>query len=110
VYPGRWPEFSWGDRRVGWLQGYRDAHAGRWLKCAVCDASWELCNGRLYHRRYAKPGHESWQDVVALCPSDHEALEQIIQHNSALRQLPREHATDRVIAYLRSKHNQPVKT
>ena len=110
VYPGRWPALGWGDRRVWWLQSYRDAHQGRWPVCAVCGASWELGNGRLQHRRYAKPGRESWEDLVALCESDHEALRQIMQRNSALRRLPREQATDRAIAYLRSKHKEPVST
>ncbi|HEY2594380.1 MAG TPA: hypothetical protein VGK33_10810 [Chloroflexota bacterium] len=108
MYPGRWPEISWGDRRVWWLQRYRDAHDGAWPVCVVCGTSWELSSGRLHHRRYAKPGRERWEDLVPLCEPDQKAFKNLMQHNSALRRLPREQATDKAIAYLHAKLKDPV--
>ena len=108
VYPDRWPDLSWGDRRIWWLESYRDVHDGAWPVCTVCGTSWELRAGRLHHRRYAKPGSESWSDLVPLCADDNDTLKKVLQHNSALRRLPREQATDRVIAYLVSKRTEAV--
>ena len=108
VYAGRWPELSWGERRMWWLDGYRDAHDGLWPVCVVCGTSWELSNGRLHHRLYAKPGRERWGDLVPMCADDHETFKKVLQHNLAFRRLSREQATDRVIAFLRSKLTEPV--
>jgi hypothetical protein len=108
VYPDRWPDLSWGDRRVWWLENYRAAHDGVWPECVVCGASWELHSGRLHHRRYAKPGREAWEDLLPLCHRHHEALSRVINHNSALRRLSREQATDKAIACLRSEVRESV--
>ena len=110
MYPDRWPDLSWGDRRVWWLRSYLDAHDNTWPTCTVCGAPWELHAGRLYHRRYAKPGREAWDDLVPLCNRHQQALSRVITHNLALRRLSREQATDRVIAYLRSKTKESVIT
>ncbi|MGO9954659.1 MAG: hypothetical protein ACLP50_01525 [Solirubrobacteraceae bacterium] len=94
---------EWFRRRELWVEQYRLAHGGQEPVCAVCGAAWTLRDGQLHHRSYARLGAEAWQDLLPVCCDDHAALDALMERNPAWRKIPREQASDMIVAYLRSK-------
>ncbi len=94
---------EWFRRRELWVEHYRLAHGGQEPVCAVCGEPWTLRGGQLHHRSYARLGAEGWQDLIPMCCDDHATLDALMERNPAWRKLPREQATDMIVAYLRSK-------
>ena len=91
-------------RRERWLREYRTATGGKDPVCAVCGGPWTLRRGQLHHRSYARLGAEALQDLLPICcGGEHAALDALMENNPAWRMLPREQATDAIVAYLRRK-------
>jgi hypothetical protein len=102
-YGGYMDSPEWFRRRERWVEQYRAAHAGQEPACVVCNAPWTLRNGDLHHRTYARLEAEAWQDLIPMCRDHHATLHAVMERNPAWRKIPREQATDLIVAYLRSK-------
>jgi hypothetical protein len=94
---------AWFRRRERWLHEFTAAHDGTEPACVVCDAVWRLRDGDLHHRSYARLGAEAWKDLIPMCREHHNELHALLEHNPAWRRLPREQATDLIVAQLRSR-------
>jgi 5-methylcytosine-specific restriction endonuclease McrA len=94
---------AWFRRRERWLAEFQVANDGQDPRCVVCGAAWTLRHGQLHHRTYARLGAEAWQDLIPMCREHHDALHALMEHNPAWRRVPREQATDLLVARLRAK-------
>ena len=107
-YGGYMDSPAWFRRRERWLQEFAArATAAKSRVCVVCGAKWTLRHGDLHHRTYARLGAETWQDLVPMCRDHHDALTR--RDGAAIppgERLPREQATDLIVAYLRSEDRE----
>ncbi len=97
---------AWFRRRERWLAEFQAANDGRDPRCVVCGAAWTLRHGQLHHRTYARLGAEAWQDLIPTCREHHDALHALMEHNPAWRRVPREQATDLLVAHLREARSR----
>lgn len=100
-YGGYMDSPEWFARRERWVLEFRAAHDGQEPVCCVCGAKWTLRQGDLHHRSYARLGAEAWQDLIPMCREHHEALHTLMERNPAWRKVPRQQATDLLVAHLR---------
>ena len=91
---------AWQQRRRQWLASWT-ARYGHPPTCQACAGPWNLHDGDLHHRSYARLGHETDRDLVPLDRDCHQRLHQILESNPAWGRLGRPQATDLIIARLR---------
>lgn len=95
---------AWQARRRRWRTTWLAAHDGAEPVCAVCDRPWTLRHGHLHHRSYTRLGAEADRDLIPLCPHPcHQALHRILESNPAWLRTGRAHATDSIVARLRTE-------
>jgi len=91
---------AWFAERERWLAAWTAVHGEP--RCMVCDRPWTLRTGDLHHRTYARLGHEQHSDLVPLCRICHTELHRLLESAPGWRRMPREQATDALIAVLRA--------
>jgi 5-methylcytosine-specific restriction endonuclease McrA len=99
-YGGYMGSPEWFRRREWWLEEYRAARSGQEPVCAACGAPWTLRDGDLHHRSYARLGEEGWRDLTPLCRACHDAVHVLLESSPSWRRLPRDQATDLIVAKL----------
>jgi 5-methylcytosine-specific restriction endonuclease McrA len=94
---------DWLARREAWREQWIASH-GVDPVCQICGQPWTLSGSDLHHRTYARLGHEDESDLIPLCRRPcHERLHQILESNPAWLKTGRAHATDTIVARLRTK-------
>ena len=97
---------DWLERRRAWLKRWTRWH-GSEPTCQICGKAWSLRDGALHHRSYQRLGHEADRDLVPLCRQPcHQQLHRILESNPAWLKAGRPHATDTIIALLRTERQE----
>ena len=91
---------AWFTRRERWLAERRSTHGDP--VCLVCGQPWALRSGDLHHRTYARLGAEAASDLIPLCRTCHTELHRLLESAPGWRRMPREQATNALVAVLRA--------
>jgi hypothetical protein len=91
---------AWFARRERWLAEWKSTHGDP--VCLVCGQPWALRSGDLHHRTYTRLGAEAASDLTPLCRTCHTELHRLLEGAPGWRRMPREQATDALVAVLRA--------